>query len=409
MEWRGQCEAIAGNDATLLGLNMGWIKLGVAGAKQLGAALRRNTHLRHLTLRWNHMGPEEAVLFLEGLAENRSLTTLDFDENPIGPEGMKCLAKALEGNQTLTDLHVTRTDLGEEGAKYLSEMLKTNKTLKLLAVSVNRFGPNGMMILAEGLALNQTLRYLDLSSNSIREEGLLHLVDALGCNCGLKELILSKNDFGAGDKMVPLMEFLVSNTCLEALDLAYNELDAATQMHLANVLSKNKTLKKLNLSWTGMGPTEFERMIDVLKCNTTLQKLQLSGNKISGANTAALISELILVNQMLRELNLLMCHISFKPKGELMIQEALKENASLTMLQLDMPIQSSLLARNQNLAKLVRTNALMLIGIRTGRDSSCEGMGDFGQLPKDVVCMIAKMVWATRGFREWLKLAPPST
>ena len=61
---------------------------------------------------------------------------------------------------------------------------------------------------------------------------------------------------------------------------------------------------------------------------------------------------------------------------------------------------ASLLERNKAISRAVGSAACFLIGIRGS--SNVEGMGAFGRLPKDVVLIIAKQVWATRGDLEWL-------
>jgi len=56
--------------------------------------------------------------------------------------------------------------------------------------------------------------------------------------------------------------------------------------------------------------------------------------------------------------------------------------------------------RNKHIPGVVRVLVLYVICIRMGNDRY--GMGLFGCLPKDVVVMIAKKVWVTRGHGEWL-------
>ena len=50
---------------------------------------------------------------------------------------------------------------------------------------------------------------------------------------------------------------------------------------------------------------------------------------------------------------------------------------------------------------MVQSAAIFLIGIRSG--SNLEGMGDLGHLPRDIVLIISKYVWATRRDPKWLE------
>ena len=61
---------------------------------------------------------------------------------------------------------------------------------------------------------------------------------------------------------------------------------------------------------------------------------------------------------------------------------------------------ANLLERNKAVVQAVRSAVYFVIGIRRGHNR--EGMGDLGRLPRDIVLMIAKRVWATRGDTKWL-------
>ena len=88
--------------------------------------------------------------------------------------------------------------------------------------------------------------------------------------------------------------------------------------------------------------------------------------------------------------------------------EALKVNVSLTTLDIRFTgigqglaqEASNLLERNKSMSRAVRSAVLFVIGIRRGHN--LEGMGGFGHLPRDVVFMIAKRVWASRGDHAWI-------
>lgn len=62
-----------------------------------------------------------------------------------------------------------------------------------------------------------------------------------------------------------------------------------------------------------------------------------------------------------------------------------------------------LLDRNREIAKQVRSIVYLLIGIRNSSSSSSrDGMGSLGLLPKELVKMIARMVWAERKSPDWI-------
>ena len=196
-----------------------------------------------------------------------------------------------------------------------------------------------------------TLTTLDLNRQKIGDEGARELAERLKKSTTLTTLHLYGNQIGA-EGAKELAEALKMNSTLTTLNLSHNQIGDEGAKELAEALKRNTALATLNLNGNGIGAEGAKELAEALKFNISLTTMDLSDNGIVGARCEEL---------------------------------------------------SILLERNKAIVRAVRSAVCFVIGIRRG--NNCKGMGDFGRFPRDVVLMIAKRLWATRGDVKWLEVA----
>ena len=147
---------------TLTKLDLRDCHISSEGAVELGAALCKNTTLKHLDLGRNFVGEhvEGANAVAKMLVKNKMLTKLYLQDCHISSEGAVELAAALCKNSTLKLLELDHNLIGVEGASSLSDMLRQNTTLEVLYLCDDSVGEEGVHQLIDGLKRNQTLRRL---------------------------------------------------------------------------------------------------------------------------------------------------------------------------------------------------------------------------------------------------------
>ncbi|XP_075854942.1 leiomodin-3 [Microcebus murinus] len=121
----------------------------------LVGALRRNRHVRALSLA--NVGADDAVAFAVAhmLRENRSLASLNLESNRIGGRGLVAVVRCLQFNETLTELrfHNQRHLLGQQAEAEIARLLRANTTLLKLGYHFELPGPR--MAVAGLLTRNQ--------------------------------------------------------------------------------------------------------------------------------------------------------------------------------------------------------------------------------------------------------------
>ncbi len=286
-------------------------------------------------------------------------------------EDVKAWVKTLKTNITLAVWDFSCGDFGVEGAKAIAEALKVNSTVSHLRLrgSLNVSDGTGRAI-ARALEVNTTLMTLDISLNKIREEGARAIGEALKENTTLTELSLSDNFIGS-----------------------------AGVVSIAEALKENSTLTTLDLWNNGVGDIGFHFLAGALEVNTALTCLNI-GYNIATATGVQDISGALWNNSTLTELDVRCNH--FDHKGPQALEWALLENARLLTLKVDndleYPVIESRLLRNKRAREAARRAALHLVMIKKFRRNRL-----LACIQKEVMLMIAKRVWESRGQKEWLR------
>ena len=160
-------------------LNLQDCHISSKGAVELAAGLCKNTTLTNLNLGHNPIGVDvEGVTAVAKLLEEVggdhskvTLTHLVLRNCHIGGQGARELAAALCKNSTLKHLNLNHNHIGVEGASSISDMLQHNTSLEVLHLRNESVGEEGVHQLINGLKHNQTLRKLYLPKTYKTENG----------------------------------------------------------------------------------------------------------------------------------------------------------------------------------------------------------------------------------------------
>lgn len=211
---------LTNNDEKLDELEMDGWRLKDEGAAQIGTALKKNTHLRRLSVVLNEMSEAGVDYLTEGISQRKVVQDLDMKGNPFGDAGALILGMRLYGKPGIG---------GHQACGIVS-----------LDLSYCKIGTAGATALGSGLAegLGQTLKKLNLEHNKIWDAGGMALAHGLRTNAVLEELNLASCNVGDGTA-VALGETLSGkrldgqgrvneNRTLKVLDLRFNGAIKAT-------------------------------------------------------------------------------------------------------------------------------------------------------------------------------------
>ncbi|KAH8032737.1 hypothetical protein HPB51_001435 [Rhipicephalus microplus] len=247
--------------------------VGIRGATQFAALLRRNTTLKFVTLQRVKLQANGAVAIAAALAENTTLVFLCIARNSIGPVGARALAKALTTNSSLSGLDLRDNAIGTSGAVALATTLKVNSKLEELHVCLNWISDEGIVAIAEAVMDNKSLKVLSLFGNKFGEEGVAALGRLIACNRTLVRLNATlESSYGAPRKdLDAFAEALAANTAISGVKLLVWGTPAMKQ--LSHMLPLTQTLQYLCLYTCG---PEIEQLCAALAQNKSIQEVEIN-------------------------------------------------------------------------------------------------------------------------------------
>ena len=169
---------------------------------------------------------------------------------------------------------------------------------------------------------------------------------------------------------------------------------------------------ELDLSGCPIGARGAEIIANFLHSNDTVVYVLLWRCQIGSPGVEA-IAEALKENRTMEFLAIGVSDIGTGEKSAEIIVDALKHNASLTGLTIDIDgshVDAELLARIEYLTETrneilipaaVRRASLLLVGTR--RSLPLSGAGMFSMMPKEIVKMVAMKVWASRRDPIWIQ------
>lgn len=306
---------------------------------------------------------------------------VQFPGHKLCHDQVVALARALKGNSSVTTLILFNQQIDAKGTASLSSWLSSSRFITILNLCSCGLGVEGAAALADGLSQNVCIIKLDLSNNGLGGLGCESLAKSLAC-CRVKELSLSRNDVGVSG--VASLAKLQAFERLSKLELSHNNIgdEGAAILGVPGTFS---FLQTLVLCGNNIGDSGCISLCRGLP--TSLKSLNLDYNKISQKGAEALVtrlphlSKLDLYENMVRE-------------EALVFSKALEHNGmllNLTISGCNQDIQM-ILYRNSCTHERVRSSVVAVLLVWNFRRTTLLNV-----VPKDVMQLIAKDLWGSRG------------
>ena len=314
-------------------------------------------------------------LLLLFIRENR-VVQLSIDHAGISGPGLVALFGAAIHSKAIRTMEIKiHEDFAQIARDAFVSLMKQSKSIINYRLSVN-FGDDFVAVILAALTNNGKVEELCLASNQIGLDGTRRI-----------SRFLSSNELPA----------------LVSFSLAFNPLGDSGIIALIEGLRGRTRIGRLLITYSKISDDGAVALVAFLANDSKLESLSLFGNEIKGAGMKALANALK-HNQSMQHLN-----VDWNPGAseqgvkEAFIDVLVESNVSLIWLEgMKSSKIAALLLRNKlEIPAVVRSAALLLIGIRQSTD--IEGMGNFAVFPKDIVRLIAQTVWATRREPIWIQ------
>jgi Ran GTPase-activating protein (RanGAP) involved in mRNA processing and transport len=221
-------------------INLSDNAIGDEGAAWLKAGLSGNSALKTLLLPRTGMTAVGVKAIGTLIGESPNVETVVLSSNAVDAEGLDGeFCDGLAKNKSLKSLYLAVCRLGSQGIVPLCEgPLRSHPSLEHISLTYNRLEATAGKTLADMLRTNQALRYLDVSGNSLGPEGAMALCEGLKANEGrLQKLGFAQNAIKHKGAEV-LINFFLSVTSLEYLDIRHNRVNYRDMMKLRVLLEK---------------------------------------------------------------------------------------------------------------------------------------------------------------------------
>ncbi|KAL0910604.1 hypothetical protein M5K25_021603 [Dendrobium thyrsiflorum] len=240
-----------------------------------------NCGLKYLNLSNNAMG-EKGVRAFEALFKSQNhLEELYLMNDGISEEAAKALCELIPSTEKLRILHFHNNMTGDEGGVAISEVLKRSPQIEDFRCSSTRVASEGGIALAEALGTSTHLKKLDLRDNIFGVEAGIALSGTIEKHGGLTELYLSYLNLEDEGAIAIFDALRKSDSRLEILEIAGNDITAKAVPHLTAYLSAKQTLKKLSLSENELKDEGAVLIGKVLEdSNPQLKELDFSTNAV---------------------------------------------------------------------------------------------------------------------------------
>ena len=273
------------------------------------------------------------------------------------------LSRLLTGSQSVCELTLAKTNLDSSRSLWLAEALRSNTSLVRLDLRLSSLGSSDKVAaLGEGLRRHRRLLTLNLAGTGLTDMGLRRLLSSLSTNRKLAELDVGFNDFATGSGCLALGDalrthrpplcrlrmredgitwstatvapFFRAAACsprLRCLDVSGNALGDDGVNQLSEALLVNRTLRELNVERCQFGLRGCRALARALRSNDALRSLQISRNAIGDDGFAEIVGALR-YNRALASLGANQCHVTNVGLSHLL--DALRHNVTVTLVKL---------------------------------------------------------------------------
>jgi hypothetical protein len=234
-----------------------------------------------------------------GAAIATPLAVLSLADNELSGAGAAALAARLA--RVAPYLRTLVVDgnaaLGDEGAASLAALLESHPSLAALCVARCGVGPEGLIALSGAIARSAVLAHLDLSEPALfsrNEETTHHIARALRSNASLTSLILRKHRHMSDTSVEVLVDSLLDNASLLALDLSANHLGPPSAETLAKAIRAGLPCRSLSLAFCRVADPGAVALAAALGVGgVELASLDLRHNDIGDEGLTALANALL--------------------------------------------------------------------------------------------------------------------
>lgn len=293
-------------------------------------ALQQNSSVKDVRISGTDLSDGRVVASM--LRKNQNVSSLCLTGNKqLGVDGTKAIAEALMENGHIKELFLDcDTFGGEDGAQAMGQMLKLHKGLtRLYLKGTSKTSTAVLELVSQGLAKNHSLHTLVLDFSPLGSEGSRVIGDALKENVGIVSVDVSRNNMTAEGALF-FSAALRTNETLTDLNVIGSNMGPAGTAAVCQALSKNKSVKELKMGGDDFGDEGSIAMMEMLKENVALMKLRLFALKLIGTSVMSYISQGLVLNHTLRDVEL--CQVVLGHEGTMALCDAVKNNQSMRRL-----------------------------------------------------------------------------
>ncbi|XP_040268236.1 NACHT, LRR and PYD domains-containing protein 3-like [Bufo bufo] len=222
--------------------------------------------LQILSLAGSNLSDSCCIQLASVMRNNQSLKVLDVSFNELFGPDFSHLMEALSSPACrIETLQLRNTYLRDTSCIQLTSGIRNNQSLKILDLYGNNLSGPDFSDLMEALSSPACrIEELDLGNNNVPDSCCIHFASVMRNNQSLKRLLLSNNEL-SGPHFSHLMEALSSPDCrIEELNLAGNNLQNSSCIHLASAIRNNQSLKKLDISHNNLSGPDFSDLMEAL-------------------------------------------------------------------------------------------------------------------------------------------------
>ena len=273
------------------------------------------------------------------------------------------IAQLLTETRCVCELALVKINLDAGVTSWLAEALRFNTSLVRVDLRLSSLeDSDGAAALGEGLSRHRRLRTLNLTGTGLTDAGLRRLLAALGENRKLTELDVGFNDFSTGtgclalgdvlrtrrpplrrlhmredgitwstSTMAPFFRSAARSPRLRCLDVSGNGLGDDGVIQLSEALLVNRTLRELNIEYCQFGLRGCRALARALRSNDALRSLQMSRNAVGDEGFSEIVGALC-YNRTVTSFGANQCHVGNFGLSHLL--DALRHNVTVTLVKL---------------------------------------------------------------------------
>jgi hypothetical protein len=316
-----------------------------SGAEALAMVLSNDTcTIVNLMLRHTYINGSGLGFIAQALERNNSLQELDIGHNEFESIDVESLATSLVKNKSLVKLDLDDISLEDDAITAIANMVhlqQPNGTFRKLILGQSFWSNEALFTLSN---LFSILYEVDLCHSVITNDGAQYLAKALEKpDCVITKLNLTGIEIDY-DGVIRLGDAFYTNKSLEQLvignmHIVCTSYDEAKQVNnsvviLANAIGQNLRITHVDMHQIGFTDAVSISLVEAFftpQCNN-IQVLDFSHTEFGDVGAKAIANVLAQNNVMLKRLNLE--YASIKDTGFIALAEALRNNTSLTALDL---------------------------------------------------------------------------